>query len=652
MLDVFGVSTPVLFGQILIGVINGSFYALLSLGLAIIFGLLNIVNFAHGVMYMVGAFVAWIALNYFGLGYWYALALAPAIVGAFGIVLERWVIRRIYKLDHIYGLLLTLGLTMMIEGVFRYFYGNAGQPYEIPQQLSGGVSLGFMFLPNYRVWVIFASLLVCVCTWLIIDRTKLGSYLRAATENPNLVRAFGINVPLMVTLTYGFGVALAALGGVMAAPIYQVSPLMGSNVIAIVFAVVVIGGMGSIVGAIVSGFGLGVVEGLTKVFYPQASTMVVFLVMVIVLLVKPNGLFGKPGLEHNSTADAETGVNERNGSTRWTRWVALSLLAFAIIAPFIGVYPGFVMQALCFALFAAAFNLLNGYAGLMSFGHAAFYGISAYAAGYAMKVWGYSPEFGLLFGVVSAALLGLVFGWLAIRRQGVYFAMVTFALSQMLYFFFVEAPFSGGEDGLRNIPQGMLFDFIDLSKVANLYGFILLVFLFGIFVIHRAIHSPFGQVLKAIRENEARAISLGYKTNQVKLLAFVLSAALAGLAGASKTLVMQIASLSDVHMNMSTDVLLMTMVGGLGSELGPIIGATVMTAMDGYLAPLGSWVTVIKGLMFVVCVLFFRRGLVGGIDKLLRKFVGVTSGATVATLAPADATESLKAVADRKIHAR
>jgi branched-chain amino acid transport system permease protein len=293
MIPLLGIAPQALFGQLLLGLINGAFYAMLSLGLAVIFGLLNIINFTHGAQYMMGAFCAWFLLNYAGVGYWPALILAPIGVGIFGILIERAFLKRIYKLDHLYGLLLTFGIALIVEGLFRQQYGSSGQPYAIPAELQGGRNLGFMFLPNYRGWVIAASLIVCLGTWFVIERTKLGAYLRAATENPTLVQAFGINVPRMITLTYGFGVGLAALAGVMAAPIYQVSPLMGSNIIIVVFAVVVIGGMGSILGAVISGFGLGVVEGLTKVFYPEASSTVIFVIMAIVLLVKPAGLFGR-----------------------------------------------------------------------------------------------------------------------------------------------------------------------------------------------------------------------------------------------------------------------------------------------------------------------------------------------------------------------
>ena len=292
-MTVFGIPTQALFGQLLIGFINGSFYALLSLGLAVIFGLLNIINFTHGAQYMMGAFVAYFLLQYAGLGYWWALLVAPVVVGLLGIVLERTMLRRLQGLDHLYGLLLTFGLALIIQGLFRHEFGSSGLPYAMPPALGGGRSLGFMFLPNYRAWVIVFSLVVCLTTWYVIERTKLGSYLRAATENPALVRAFGIDVPRMITLTYGFGVGLAALAGVLAAPIYQVNPLMGADLIIVVFAVVVIGGMGSIMGSILTGFGLGVVEGLTKVFYPEASNTVIFVVMALVLLVRPAGVFGR-----------------------------------------------------------------------------------------------------------------------------------------------------------------------------------------------------------------------------------------------------------------------------------------------------------------------------------------------------------------------
>jgi branched-chain amino acid transport system permease protein len=292
-MEIFGIPLQAMLSQLLLGLVNGSFYAMLSLGLAVIFGLLNVINFAHGALYMMGAFLAWMGMSYFGINYWVMLIAAPLLVGIFGVIIEKTMLRWLYKLDHLYGLLLTFGITLLLEGVFRSVYGVSGQPYSVPEGLSGATNLGFMILPNYRAWVVVASLAVCFATWFVIEKTKLGAYLRAGTENPKLVEAFGVNVPLMVTLTYGFGVALAAFAGVLAAPVIQVSPLMGSNLIISVFAVVVIGGMGSILGSILTGLGLGLIEGLTRVFYPELSATVVFIVMVIVLMIRPAGLFGK-----------------------------------------------------------------------------------------------------------------------------------------------------------------------------------------------------------------------------------------------------------------------------------------------------------------------------------------------------------------------
>ena len=292
-MEIFGIPLQAFLGQLLLGLVNGAFYAMLSLGLAVIFGLLGVVNFAHGALYMLGAFAAWIMLDKFGINYWFALVLAPLTVGLLGVAIERLFLKHLYKLDPLYGLLLTFGLALIFEGIFRELYGASGQNYDVPELLSGATNLGFMVLPNYRAWVVLVSLLVCLGTWYLIERTRLGAYLRAGTENAALVQAFGINVPMMVMLTYGAGAALAALAGVLAAPIIQVNPLMGSNLIIVVFAVVVIGGMGSIMGSILTGLGLGVVEGLTRVFYPEASSIVVFVVMVIVLMFRPAGLFGK-----------------------------------------------------------------------------------------------------------------------------------------------------------------------------------------------------------------------------------------------------------------------------------------------------------------------------------------------------------------------
>ena len=615
MFELLGISPQALFGQVLLGLINGSFYAMLSLGLAVIFGLLNIINFTHGAQYMMGAFVAWMALNYFGLNYWWALALAPLLVGAFGVAMERLFLKRVAHLDHLYLLLLTFGLALIIQGLFRNEYGSSGLPYSIPPLLAGGQKLSFMFLPNYRAWVIVASLVTCLATWFLIEKTKLGAYLRAATENPTLTQAFGINVPLLVTLTYGFGVGLAALAGVLAAPIYSVNPNMGGDMIIVVFAVVVIGGMGSIMGAIVTGFALGLIEGLTKVFYPEGAATVIFVIMVLVLVLRPAGLFGRP-TQTEATVGNLTLAETDEDTARLHRNLFIALAVLLVIAPFT-VYPLFVMKVLCFALFALAFNLLLGYSGLLSFGHAAYFGMASYVSAYSARYWGLTPELAILLGTAVAALLGLIFGAIAIRRQGIYFAMITLALAQMVYFFSVQTPrFTGGEDGIQAVPRGKLFGLISLADDRVLYWLVAAIFLAGALAIYRIIHSPFGQVCKAIRGNEPRAISLGYRANRYKLMVFVLSAAFAGLAGATKAIVFQLATLTDVYWSGSGEVVLMTLVGGLGTVFGPIVGAAVIVGMQNYLAGIGSWVLIAQGILFVLCVLVFRGGVVGVVESL------------------------------------
>lgn len=617
MMTIFGVPTSAFLGQLLLGLINGAFYAILSLGLALIFGMLNIVNFAHGALFMMGAFVAWMSLTYLGLGYWWALLIAPLTVGIFGIVIERLMLRRLYKLDNIYGLLLTFGLALLVEGFFRQNFGASGIPYSVPHSLSGGVDLGVLFAPIYRLWVVFASIVLCFGVWAIVEKTSVGARLRAATENPALARTFGINVPVLITATYGFGVALAGVAGVLAAPIYSVNPLMGSNIIIVVFAVVVIGGMGSILGSIIVGFGLGIIEGLTKVFYPEASGIVVFAVMVLVLLFKPFGLFGKEGALPPAVFDIE--LRNTTGSRRFTAVTTLGVVVACLaIAPLV-VYPGFLMNALCFAMFACAFNLMIGYGGLLSFGHAAFFGMASYVSAYAAKSWGLTPELAILSGAAVSALLGAIIGSIAIRREGIYFAMITLALSQMVFFFCLQAPFTGGEDGIQQVPRGRLFGLIDLTDDKVMYYVVLVIFTLVYLAILRIVGSPFGRVLGAIKENEPRAISLGFETTRYKFIVFVLSAGLAGVAGGTKAIALQLASLTDVQWTMSGDVILMALIGGLGTLLGPVIGAFFITALYNYLAPFGAWVTIIQGGVFIVCVLLFRRGLVGEVISRIHK---------------------------------
>ena len=627
MSTIFGIPTSLLFAQLLLGLINGAFYALLSLGLAVIFGMLGIVNFAHGALYMLGAFAAWMMLEYLGINYWLALLLSPLIIGVYGLVLERTLIRRLYTIDHVYGLLLTYGIALVMQGLFRNLYGSSGLPYTIPAQLQGALNLGFMYLPVYRAWVVVVALVVCGALWYLIDRTSIGAKLTAAMENAPILQALGVNVPRMISMTYAGGAALAAFAGVLAAPIYSVNPNMGENLMVTVFAIVVIGGMGSILGSIIAGVSLGVLEGLAKIFYPQGSVTVIFLVMAAVLLTRPAGAGGAPAEKTfgQTVSDRLTALKLRvlqlGGANREgfgflpsERVAFLVMLALIAVLPFF-VYPVFLMKVMCFALFACSLNLLAGYIGLMSFGHAAFFGVGSYIAAYTAKVWGLTPEVAILFGGAMAAALGTVFGWLSIQRPGLLFAMITLALAQMLYFFCLQADFTGGEDGIQRVPRGRLFGLFSLESNATLYVLVAVIFLAGFLIIHRTVHSPFGQVLKSIRDNEARTTSLGYRTLDHKLIAFVLASFLAGIAGATKAIVFGLATLTDVSFTASGEAVLMTIVGGLGTLFGPVVGALLLTTIEAYLAKAGAWVSVAHGAVFVAAVLLFRAGIVGEIAK-------------------------------------
>lgn len=627
MSTIFGIPTSLLSAQLLLGLINGAFYALLSLGLAVIFGMLGIVNFAHGALYMFGAFTAWMMLEYAGINYWVALLLSPLIVGAYGLALERTLIRRLYTIDHVYGLLLTYGIALVMQGAFRNLYGSSGLPYVIPDSLQGAINLGFMYLPIYRAWVVAVALVVCGGIWYLIDRTSIGAKLTAAMENAPLLQALGVDVPRMISLTYAGGAALAAFAGVLAAPIYSVNPNMGENLMITVFAIVVIGGMGSILGSIVAGVSLGLLEGIAKIFYPQGSVTVIFLVMAAVLLTRPAGAGGAPAEKSfiQTMTDSFVSMKRRLATTLREgvgflpseRVAFLMMAALIAILPFF-VYPVFLMKVMCFALFACSLNLLAGYVGLMSFGHAAFFGIGSYLSAHAAKVWGVTPELAILIGGVTAAALGVVFGWLSIQRPGLLFAMITLALAQMLYFFCLQADFTGGEDGIQRVPRGRLFGLVSLESNAVLYVLVSVIFLAGFLIIHRTVHSPFGHVLKSIRDNEPRTISLGYRTLDHKLIAFVLASFLAGIAGAMKAIVFGLATLSDVSFTASGEAVLMTIVGGLGTLFGPVVGALVLTTIEAYLATAGAWVSVAHGAVFVVAVLVFRAGIVGEIAKRLK----------------------------------
>ncbi len=615
-------SSQVLFGQLTLGLINGAFYALLSMGVAVIFGMLSVINVAQGSFYMMGAFIAWLLLQTLGIDYWWALILAPAAIGLLALVIERGLLQWVYQLDHLYGLLLTFGVMQVIDGLFNHWFGGQGRRYSIPPALTGTLDLGFMYLPIYRAWIVLVSLVLCIATWYFIERTKLGSYLRATTENPTMVRAFGVNVPVLLTGTFVAASALAALAGVMAAPIYQISPYMGGNLIIVVFAVVVIGGMGSIAGSAFVGLSLGLLEGLAKFVYPQVSNLVVFLVMIAVLMVRPAGLFGRDTGPSSHSLAFGSGVE-------FPPLVRLLLpilgIVALIVAPFF-FYPVGLMKLWCFALFACAFNLLIGYGGLLSFGHAAFFGTAAYVAAHAAKVWGFPPELAVLTSVAAGAALGYLFGIIAIRRQGIYFAMITLALSQVVFFLAIQMPFTGGEDGIQSVPRGKLFGLFSLESNLAMYYFVTAVFVIGYLIIYRISNSPFGSVLQAIRENPARAVSLGYRIDQYKLLAFVLSAALSALAGGTKAIALQLATLTDVQWQMSGEVILMTLLGGMGTLFGPVVGAILVIALHDYLATANVPVPVVVGVIFVVCILLFRKGIVGEALTLMQQRLPKSTG--------------------------
>jgi branched-chain amino acid transport system permease protein len=622
------------------GLINGAFYAMLSLGLAIIFGLLNTINVAQGDFYMVGAFGAVLLFDYFGLSYWYALLLAPLGVALLAVVFERTILKRIYKFGDLAGLMVTLGFGLVLEGIVRQKYGSAGLPYATPAQLGGILDLRFMFLPTYRAWVVAVAIVLCIGILIFIERTKLGSYLRAATENNILVLAFGVNVPRMVTLTYGLGAGLAAFAGVMAAPVYQVNSVMGSNIIISVFAVVIIGGLSSILGSIVAGFSVGIIEALTNVLYPQAANTVVFLMMALVLIFRPAGLFGHVIDQIQEEGMSFVGTPAASQHRTGARWFALVVVVLGIVAP-LYIYPSFLMKALCFGLFAAAVGLLFSYAGIVSLGHAAFFGGAAYVTAHAAAVWNLPPEICILLGALTGAVLGAIFGWLGLRCRGVYFAMVTLAFAQMIYFIAWEAPFTHREEGIHGVPRGHLFGLIDLQQPLAMYYFVFAIAIAGFLLIRRIVHSPFGRVLSAIRDNEPRTISLGYNTRRHKLLAFVISASLAGVAGGVKAIAFQFATLTDVQWLTSGDVLLMVLVGGVGTIWGPWVGAFVLVALEQYLTQFGSWITTIQGVCFIACILVFRMGIVGEVTRLFN--ARVLKRIADEPQRPADSESSLEA---------
>lgn len=601
-------------GYLTVGLVNGSFYACLSLGLALIFGLLNILNMAHGAFYMLGAFVAWMASNLLGWNYLAGLACAVVVVGLFGVLIERILLRRTYALDPLYGFMLTFGLATLIQGLFQVRFGSTGLPLAPPDWLSGGIDFGFMFFPTYRLWVMAVALMVCLTVWIAIERTRVGATLRAASENAAIAEVLGVRVSKVFAAAFGLGAALAGLAGGLAAPIYQVSPLMGADILLVVFAIIVIGGMGSVGGTILSSYSLALIESLTLAVYPQAANVVVFAFMCIVLLVRPQGLFGISVVRRHEFSSVRLPREASNVAHPLTsalgRGFSLAVLAIVLTMLPAIFYPIYLIKIFCFTIFAASFNFLLGFAGIISFGQAALFGTAAYLTAHSLKVWALPPEIAILIGVTAAIALGLVMGGLAIRRRGIYQAMITLAVAQMVYFVYVQADFTHGEDGIQSVPRGVLFGFIDLRDDRVMYG-LAAVMLVAVFLgLRRLLASPFGTILVAIRDDERRALSLGYNVNAFKLAAFGIASACAGLAGALSAVVFQLATLSGAHWHLSGEAVLMALVGGIGTLAGPLVGAVVLVSMQNFLAPFGAWVLVIQGAVFVVCVLAFREGLV------------------------------------------
>jgi branched-chain amino acid transport system permease protein len=628
--------TDLILGYLTIGVVNGSFYALLSLGLALIFGQLNILNMAHGAFYMMGAFIAWATTGHLGLNYLAGLALAPLSVAGFGILLERFLLRRTYGLDPLYGFMLTFGCAMVIQGVFQAKFGSTGLPFAAPDWLAGGFDLGFLFFPAYRLWVVGAALGACALVWLFVSRTRAGFILRASSENAAITAALGIRVPRVFAGTFALGAGLAGLAGALAGPIYQVSPLMGADILLVVFAIIVIGGMGSIGGTIASSYSLAIIESFTQALLPQASSLVIFVFMCGVLLVRPQGLFGIATIRNHefpaarlpwvrSDDDARLGLQLKGAI------LPLSAVGAVVVLPTV-FYPFYLMKIFCFAIFAASFNFLLGFAGLVSFGQAAMFGTAAYLTAYAAKEWSLAPELAIGAGVGAALALGLVMGALAIRRRGIYQAMITLAIAQMVYFVYVQAPFTHGEDGIQSVPRGLLFGLIDLRHDMNVY-WVCAGAMFAVFAgLRRLLSSPFGMLLVGIRDNERRALSLGYKVNRYKLAAFGIAAFCAGLAGSLNAIVFQLATLSGAQWHLSGEAVLMALIGGIGTFAGPLVGAAVLVTMQQFLSPFGAWVQVIQGLVFIACVLMFRNGLVVQVQRALRAIRRRTNALSLASI--------------------
>jgi branched-chain amino acid transport system permease protein len=605
------------------GLVSGGFIAMMSIGLTIIFGMLRVVNFMHGAMYMLGAFVAYVGAKQFGLSMWSALIIAPVVVGLFGALLERLFLRRLYGIDTLYNLLLTFGLTLMIEDGMRVFFGVQGSPYQVPPELSGAWNLGFMLYPKYRLFVLTVSLVVCLLTWYALERTKLGALIRASTERPNLVRCFGVRVSLLMTGAFGYGTALAGLAGVLAAPMRNVSPLMGQEMIAMTFAVVVIGGMGSIAGSIVTGFVVGILSALGALFYPPIANTLIYILMVLVLVFRPGGIFYGIDVSNFPMHYAPVTIK----ATRILRHPALAggLLLVGLALPWL-VYPVLASDIIIWGLAAVGFDLLLGFTGLLSFGQAAFLGAAAYVTGIAIVKLGLPMPVGVLAGVLAALILGIIFGALIIRKQGIYFALLTFAFAQIVYFVVNQFPkITGGEDGLHGVHRGSLLGF-SLEGDITFYYVALTVVVSAIILMTRIVGSPYGLSLTGSRENENRMTSLGYDVRMLRFVAYVLSALVIGVSGVLYILNHEFITLQAVYWRASGEPVMMTMLGGMGTLLGPLIGAGIILLLRDWLAIVTSNGNLVLGGIFVLIVLVFRKGVLGEFADLATRYTSAGSG--------------------------
>lgn len=596
--------------QLFNGLVNGGFIALMSLGLSVIFGMMRVVNFAHGALYMLGAFIAFSVGSDFGLSLWVAMLVAPIVIGGFGLVLERVFLRRLYGLDPSYNLLLTFGLTLIIEDTMRHFFAVQGAPFLVPSALAGAINLGFMAYPKYRFFVLVFSMVVCGATWLLLERTRLGALVRAGTERPDLLRCFGVRVPVLVSGTFAFAAGLAAIAGVLAAPLRNISPFMGQEMIATTFAVVVAGGLGSIAGSVVMGFAVGVLSAVAAIWYPPAANAATYILMIVVLIVRPGGIFRGIDVAHFPLHYTPITPAARRLVMSWK--LKLAALAVGLILPWL-VYPVLACDIVLWGLCALGFDILFAFAGLLSFGQAAYWGGSAYITGIMIAKLHYPMWVGFIAGVSVSTMIAVAFGALISRKQGIYFSMVTFALAEIVYFVINQTPqYTGGEDGLHGIARGSLFG-LSLENQITYYYLALFVVSLAIGFVFLVIRSPFGLSLGGARDSERRMLSVGYNVQGLRLRAYALSAFLISIAGSLFALNHEFVSLESVYWRASGEPIMMTLLGGAGTVFGPMLGAGIVVFLRDFLSTLTDSGSLVLGVTFVIVVMVFRRGVLGEI---------------------------------------